>query len=174
MKTFLTIIITILVMLAVPKVIEAVKAYIDKPENSVNEFATDEEKIQYTIDCFNDAYENGDFDGIANCMTEKSSNVINAEFGLITKFFGKLLNFFTGGFLSPDDDTISDMWVLGTMTISMKIETQQIDIESEDTAKVYATMIQSDQVNNVSGEISCYLVMKKENNKWLIDNIYEK
>ncbi len=171
-KVLISLLIIILAVFAVPKMIDIAKELFT--EDTVKQqltLETDEEKIEFVINTFNEAYRNGDFDGVTNCFTKRNENTQNAQFGITSRILSSVLNWLSKGFLNLDKDAVGDMWTLGTELYNMKFDVSYIELEDENNAVAYGNIIQSAPAENISSSIEGYMEMKKENGIWLIDNM---
>ncbi len=121
---------------------------------------TDEQKIEYTVEKYEECYNNGDFDGMTECCTGKVKTSLKAQMGLMSGIFngflGKLLSY------SVSEETFKSIWGLGTEGLGFGLETVDIYFFSETSAEV--ELIISESGKNYPG----YVGLEKEENIWYI------
>ncbi len=124
-------------------------------------YKTDEEKIEGAVKAFLTAYNNGDFDGVLDCMTAKTANAMRALFSVLGGLAGGMLGV---------DIQLSDLFSLGVAVndgdfMNLNI----IDIEISGTQAIVTTNMRL----TGAGAQAIYFEMEYENNKWLIEDMTE-
>ena len=130
---------------------------------------SDEELIRERIEVFCTTYNDGDFEGVVNCLDNKTRNTIKktAEFadGLISIFGDKTVDSF---------QLFSALWGVSIGVISeddyMTVEILAVDVTSEKKAVVTTEMAFSD---TTTAEIA-YFKMVREEDGWYIGDITEE
>lgn len=127
---------------------------------------TDEQLIEERIDEFATAYNNGDYDGVLECLDTKTRNTYNAMMNV----GGALL----GGFGLDMGISLSDLFSLGVGFIAvdevMAFDIHSIEVGDNGTAVVDVT------IKSAVGGFSekAYFTMKKEKDDWFIRNLQTK
>lgn len=128
-------------------------------------FMSDKDKIEARIEKFEDCYNDGDLDGILECLATKERKMIQAELNI----FGALM----GGLIGLDLD-ISDLFSLGvgmqdTELINVTIE--KIRITDSTTAIAEGSIVLTE--GSSSETCLAWFCMVKEEDGWFIEDIID-
>ncbi len=149
----------------------AIGAYKIYMENSSSSFlmteGTDEQKIADTLKKFEKSYNDGDFDNLLECCTDRFKSNLKSEMGLTSSLFNRVLSGISSGFLGLDKDMMQYIWSLGTEYCQMDLGIQDIYFFSENEAEVKLLYIE----NKDSGkekETEAYVEMEKDGGAWRV------
>ncbi len=125
---------------------------------------TEQEQIEECIEIFVDAYNDGDWNGVMNCLERKTRLKFEALFNLM----GGLIGGATGGY----NFDMRDFFTLGVDSMSagdvMRIDVEKIGIK-QDVAIAEGNLYYNNPVG-AQGSTVC-VIMVKENGEWKINDI---
>lgn len=125
---------------------------------------TDDERIYDTIEKFQQAYADGDFESLLKCCSTSFSNSLNSGVKLYSFFGNKFLSYFTKGFLGMDEDVMKSIWSTGTSLSPMELDIIEIRYISDSVAEVELNYIEKQKSERA------YLQMKKKDEAWRVDS----
>ena len=127
-----------------------------KPEIS------EEDKISEVVEEFFYCYNNGDYEGLEDCLSEKQKVILEKTIGVI----GELVDFDMSSLMSVLFGASAE--VLGGDMLSF--ETERIEIaEDEESAEVYGNM--NVNMSEVNANLSATIKLIKEEDNWKIELI---
>lgn len=128
----------------------------------VSKLSTDEEKIENRIECFLEAYNSGDINGVLDCMDSQTKNTYKSAMNITNAVSGKM----------GIDVSFSDLFGLSVGIMSdgdmLALDNMQTEILSDESAKVYADMSYHDKVTKNGTPQKVCIVMQKEKSDWFI------
>lgn len=125
---------------------------------------TDEERITDTIEKFQESYNNGKFDDLLKCCSDRYSSTLESEMGLGSSIFSSLISALTSKALNVGDSALGYLWSLGTQYCAMTLDIVEITFLSDTTAEVQ--LIYSDATS--TKETQVYLEMEKHDEAWYV------
>lgn len=124
---------------------------------------TDEQLIEERIERFAEVYNNGDYDGVLECLDTKTRNTVSAMMNVGAAILGEF------GF--DMGISLSDLFSLGVGLIGddeiLTFDIHSIDVQSANLAVVEVTM--KSAVGNLSE--AAVFTMRKEDDDWYIRNL---
>lgn len=142
---------------------ESIKSFAE----DLNIFKSDEDKINDTLDKFEDAYQSGDMEGVMSVLDSQERAESKVLFGLAEKF---IPHFDANLFYSAGVE-IGD--------IEIKFNDRKINILSDEKAEVETNFYESSKVSAfITDQKSektypIKVIMVKEKGKWFIDDIVQ-
>ncbi len=144
---------------------DVVTTVIDKAEQLLG--YTDEKKINDVLDEFQQAYADGDMQGVISCFDRKTQNAVGASVNIGNALISKFSGISVG---------LSDMFTLGVAAGNFAIEfsDREINTVSDTTAQVTGTL--TEKYNDTfEGEVEqqtrAVFTLVKEDGDWHISNI---
>ncbi len=120
---------------------------------------TDAEQIEEVVQEFLQSYNDGDFEGVLDCMTAKTANAMRALFNL--------LGGIAGGKLGVDIQ-LSDLFSLGVATADGDF--MNLNITNIEVNGIQAVVTTNMRLTGADTQ-AIYFELKKENGKWLIEDM---
>lgn len=125
-------------------------------------FKSEEEKIRDCLSKFETSYNQGDLDGVADCLDNTGKSMINMASTLTASFS-------YGGISGKVNMADLFGFGVGATAARMQIEILSVDIYSESEARVDVVMHFSSSGNNT--EEGGKFIMVKQSNAWVIDTM---
>lgn len=129
---------------------------------------TDNERIRDTLGKFQDAYSDGDFDGLSKCCTSSFSSSLQSGMKIYSLLGGKLISYFTKGILGMDEDTMKSIWSQGTALSPMELDIKKIRYISDTIAEVELDYIEKKGKNTKTER--AYIQLRKKDEAWRVDS----
>ncbi len=134
-------------------------------DNFLLEYGTDKEKIEFTINKFEECYNNGNFDDLTKCCTERAGSSLKSQMGIVSRLFGGLIQKFFS--FAIGDDIGKNLWSLGTEKSQLHFKIKNINFLSSNCVEVSVEII--DNIKTESG----YFQLEKEGSIWYIADLYQ-
>lgn len=125
---------------------------------------SDEERITDTIEKFQESYNNGNFEDLLKCCSDRYSSTLESQMGLGSSFFSSVISAVTSKLFDVGDGALGYLWSLGTQYCAMTLDIQEITFLSDTTAEV--RLIYSDATS--TKETQAYLEMEKQGEAWYV------
>ena len=160
----------LLLLFFVVFIVVAVLNYFQSEEEILLTVGTDSEKINYTLEKFEESFNNGDFDSLLKCCTGRAKSDLKSQMGIASSVFGSIISFVTSDVLKLGDGALENIWSMGTAYCQMDLVLIDIQYLSEIEAQVELNHI--DMTNGK--ETLSYIMMEEENEIWRIStDFYE-
>lgn len=156
----------LLVLFLVIFIVVAAVNYFQSEEEFLLTVGTDSEKINYTLEKFEESFNNGDFDSLLKCCTGRAESDLRSQMGIGSSLFSSLISFVTSDILKLGDGVLESIWSLGTAYCQMDLVLIDIQYLSETEAQIELNHI--DMTNGK--ETLSYIMMEEEGEIWRISS----